>query len=1169
MKINDIFLKDINRSIEGVVKADDVHNLNVEIEEYVLTKDAASGLSDLLEAYTNYSHANGVWISGFFGSGKSHLLKMLAHLLGDVDGQDYSREHVVESFKQKTDDAMLKSLLDKASRIPARSVLFNIDQKASLVSKDQRDALLQVFIKVFNDARGYYGNNGPVARFEEDLDHRGQYAAFKEAFERHAGIPWSVGREQAALEKANIDHAYSEVSGAETSGIISTYQANYAVSIEDFAQSVNNWLNKQDPHLRLNFFVDEVGQFIADDVKLMLNLQTIAESLATKCRGRAWIFVTSQEDVEKVVGDRTHQQSNDFSKIQGRFSTRVKLTSQDVSEVISKRLLEKNPTAEQMLFDLHTQQAENFSTIFSFADGSKTYPIYRSDREFIDTYPFVYYQVPLMQEAIDGLSGHNMFEGKNSSVGERSMLAAVQTVAKKVSSDEVGALATFDLMFSGISAAIQGRLQAAVLRAENHLPDPDSERTILANRLLKALFLVKYVKSFKATPRNLTVLMYDHFGQDLTDLNKRVEDALNLLEGQSYVQRKGNAYEYLTDEEQEIEKEIKNTDVDSSEVSRELFHMLVGSVLTSTKFRYEKNKQVFSCGVKLDDVAHGRAADLTLHFITPESAYPEHEIFARSMGANELYINLGHDPRLMADLRLVLKAEKYIKRRHTDGLTASTRSILESKRTVNSERKTEVIARLREAVGHAQLIVNGTTLDVASTDPEARVNEGVQVLVGHAYPQLGLLGGITFAEQQVAQVLSDKDGLIAHKDLETAFASAGYEVDAWISEQHRHSEVVTMKKLTDRFQAMPYGWSQVAVEVIVAWLVASGKVRLHCDGQVLVRSEAADALRASAKHQALWIEQQKTYDQQRVLEFQRFCKEFFDTAAVPPDPTELAQFATRSFADVKRDLEAIERAGRYPFVSQLRKPIKLIESAISQDADWYFETFDAADDLMDAKVDITDPIRAFLNGSQATIYDEARDFLDANSGNIGFVDGTRADEIRDLLKDPSIYRGDSRIRRVKMALEQLQSEVVAAVEDHREKTVNDIESRRSQIKNSEIFQQASSSAQDEVMDKIAHAVSTVSAASDIAMVTHLGRTFEDEIYPHLFDTLAPLAPVESNTSRSSVTPVIVETPTVSVKTLAVPDAPAILQSVDDVDVYVARLRRVLVDTVNEGKRISL
>src|SRR3954463_15235265 len=137
MQLNDIFAKDVQRPIEGVIKADDVAHLGTEVDEYVLTNEAAKGLELLLEAYTNYTNANGVWISGFFGSGKSHLLKMLAHLLGDVDGQDFPRREVSESFKTKTTDNFLKASLKKSEGIPARSLLFNIDQLAEAQGGDK------------------------------------------------------------------------------------------------------------------------------------------------------------------------------------------------------------------------------------------------------------------------------------------------------------------------------------------------------------------------------------------------------------------------------------------------------------------------------------------------------------------------------------------------------------------------------------------------------------------------------------------------------------------------------------------------------------------------------------------------------------------------------------------------------------------------------------------------------------------------------------------------------------------------------------------------------------------------------------------------------------------------------------------------------------------------
>ncbi len=329
MRLSEIFAKDIQRPIEGVIKADDATHLGTEVEEYVLTGEAAKGLEILLEEYTYYTNANGVWISGFFGSGKSHMLKMLAHLLGDVEGQFYPRRNVSETFRAKSADAFLPGLLDKAARIPAKSLLFNIDQKATLISKDQDDALLKVFVKVFDESRGYYGNHGHVARFERRPRRQPrQYEPFKEAFERIAGVPWSQGREQSTLRSRSIDRGLRR--GERSRSDRRHHQAvqpSYSVSIEDFADEVKAWLDKQnDPSFRLNFFVDEVGQFIGSNTKLMLNLQTIAESLNTKCAGRSWVFVTSQEDMEKVIGDRTRQQGNDFSKIQARFKTRLKLT---------------------------------------------------------------------------------------------------------------------------------------------------------------------------------------------------------------------------------------------------------------------------------------------------------------------------------------------------------------------------------------------------------------------------------------------------------------------------------------------------------------------------------------------------------------------------------------------------------------------------------------------------------------------------------------------------------------------------------------------------------------------------------------------------------------------------------------------------------------------------
>jgi energy-coupling factor transporter ATP-binding protein EcfA2 len=337
-----IFQNSVCRPIEGVIKADDLKSLRLEIEEYVLTNEVENRLELFLEAYNNYKVANGVWISGFFGSGKSHLLKILAVLLENrqIDGIS-----VLDLFISKCSNEILRADLKRAiNSYPSKSILFNIDQKADVISKIEIDALLAVFVKVFDETCGYYGKQGHIAQFERELDSRGLYVSFKSVYESIAGKSWHRGREQAILESKDIAKAYAQITGDDESGIdiLDKYRSAYKVSIEDFANQVYDYIKQQEPNFRLNFFVDDVGQYIAENIKLMTNLQTIAESLATKCQGQAWIIVTAQEDMDTVVGKTRNQKGNDFFKIQDRFSNRMKLTSANVDEVIQKRLLTKN-----------------------------------------------------------------------------------------------------------------------------------------------------------------------------------------------------------------------------------------------------------------------------------------------------------------------------------------------------------------------------------------------------------------------------------------------------------------------------------------------------------------------------------------------------------------------------------------------------------------------------------------------------------------------------------------------------------------------------------------------------------------------------------------------------------------------------------------------------------
>ena len=1151
MLLSEIFAKDVQRPIEGVIKADDTAHLGTEVEEYVLTNEAAKGLELLLEAYTNYTNANGVWISGFFGSGKSHMLKMLAHLLGDVEGQAFDRAKVSESFRSKSSDAFLPALLTKSDRIRAKSLLFNIDQKATLISKDQSDALFKVFVKVFDESRGYYGNQGHVARFERDLDNRGQLESFKAAYKRIASLDWEQGREMGVLEELNVAAAYAEVIG-QTDGaptnILTKYRNEYAVSIEDFADEVKAWLDKQPEGYRLNFFVDEVGQFIGTNTHLMLNLQTIAESLNTKCGGRAWVFVTSQEDMDKVVGDRTRQQGNDFSKIQARFATRIKLTSADVEEVIRKRLLEKNSQGTQILEGLYDEQHANFKTLFDFVDGAKTYRNYSDRAHFVGTYPFVSYQFPLFQAAIEGISDHNAFEGRNSSVGARSMLGVVQQVAKDIGDVEVGHLATFDHMFAGIRASLKTAAQQQILTAERNLDNP------LAIRLLKALFLVKYVDSFQATARNLTVIVYDRFDLDLPALTNEVKEALSLLEAQTYVQRNGNVYEYLTNEEQVIEEEIKNVDIDASEISGALFRILSRDVINTSKIRY-KNGQDFAFGFKLDDQVHGPQKELSIHFITPESSFTPDEIRMHSAGKDELRVIMVPEGRLLSDLRRYLKTEKYTKRKHATSLTALEEQILRSKAAQNTERYKELIQRMRRSVGEAALIINAADVPATSTDALTRVTDGFQELISRTYTQLSLLGGVVHSEQEIVKAVNPDAALIA-ADL----PPAAQEILTLVSRKANYGEQVTVKTLVDTFQAKPYGWDLASIEVMIATLIGDSKVHLAVDGNILKRTEVAAALRNTQKHSHIVISPQKTYNERTVTQFRKFCIDFFDDGNAPSDPLDLARHGAERLKGKLNELKATRSASQYPFMKQLDRPIDLLAQSVSKPDEWYITQFTLGDALLEAKEDVIDPINAFLNGPQCVIYDEAQRLLTTESSNLAYLPAGSDQTVQDLLADPQPFRGN-KMAQLKRASDDLATQIQEVVARKRDETTQKVKVRDAELRQTADYTNASTEAQEEVSQRIATNLERISQASQAAVIDQIGMAFEADGYPALLDLLAA-----SSNDGGDMPPA---KQTVSVKTIAIPTMLGVLETEGDVDRYLDDLRSVLVRTLSDGKRIAL
>jgi hypothetical protein len=1027
MKIHQLFQKDVARPIDGVIKADDDRHLDLEVEEFVVTREVGRALDQFVERYLEDTNANGVWISGFFGSGKSHLLKILSLMLDQRTLPSGRRP--ADVILPNIQDEILRGNLERAVQIPSHSILFNIDQKADHIGGDATGAILEVFVKVLNELRGYHGKQGHIAKLEYDLDKAGQLAGFKKTYLEVNGREWEKDRDALATARRKaFNAAYARhfgVSEEDSANVLNQIRDEYRVSIESFAEQVEEYINQQGKDFRLNFFVDEVGQFIGQDSKLMLNLQTVAESLATKCNGRSWIFVTSQGDLQKVLGELRKEKGDDFTKIQGRFKTRPNLTSQDVREVIQRRLLAKTEAEPEVLTTIFDREKENLVTLFRFSDDSVQYKGWRGSDEFCDLYPFHPYQFDLFQRAIEQLSKHDAFTGQHTSVGERSMLEVFQSVAKSLKNDPIGSLATFDRMFDGITATLRGDMQTSILQAGNHLDDP------LALRILKALFLLKWVREFKATPRNVAILLIDRPDIDIAAHEQAVKRALAILASQSYLQENGEFYEFLTDAEKDVEVEIKSTEIDDSQVTKLLSDILFEDVVKSPKIRYEANAQDYTYARKLDDHLIGRDAELTLNIITPD--HPNHaderSLAAQGTGKSEITLVLPSDYHLMQEVRLFLKTNKYVQQNNGTNTDPNRKVILDERLKQNGARRSHLQTLCSDLFVKAPIYLNGSRIESLSySDPRTRFHKMAQELVTFAFPNLKMLKG-AYDENLLRKTLLDPDDLLTGG--QQPLSEAEQEIMTYVQRNQDQGERTSVEEMIRQFGRRPYGWYPLAVQTLIGRLFRMGKIELRAP-ETLDGKAALEHLVNTRLHGSVRVRLQEQFDATKINALKRFHQEFFDRANDGTDARSAGQATLALLAMESRLLkDLLLQVNRYPFLDSLRSVEQQIAKLADRDYTYLLNHLaDYEDALLTAKEDSLDPIKVFMNGPQKAAYDEAIAFLREEEANFHDLPAEDVQPLRDLAQAAAPYRGNA-VPHAKAAVNKIRTAIAELLEQER------------------------------------------------------------------------------------------------------------------------------------------
>lgn len=1147
LTMRECFKKKVDRPIDGVIKADDNRQLEVELDEYVITNEIEKHLSKFLEAYNAPKSTPSVWISGFFGSGKSHLLKILSLVLEAKPVGDTTAEAIM--LPKCDHDAMLKASLAKAAAMPSESILFNVDQKAQ-----SRENILAAFQLVFDEHCGYFGAQPHIAKFERDLDKIGKFDDFKARYEKISGRVWEEGRKLGALESPNISKSYAEVSGLSDvpKDIISQYRKDNAASIEQFADQVKDYVTSKGKNFRLNFFVDEVGQFIADNVNLMTNLQTVAESLHTICKGQSWVIVTAQQDLQAVMGDLSNLKQNDFSKIQGRFPTALSLNSADVAEVIQRRLLDKTENAKSELHDMYKALQNNFDTLFRFGQGSRTYSRFKDSDHFVSSYPFIPYQFDLFSDALVGLSRHGMFQGRFASVGERSMLAVFQEVAKEIADLELGQIASFDKMFDGLKASLTSEAQNSIKMAERTLTDNE-----MATRVLKALFLVKYVDGFKASVQNITILLRDHFDQNSKDLREKIEAALALLETNSYIQREGEFFDFLTDEEKDVEKEIKDVEIDQSELLGALEEIFFSEVITSSNIKHETSKHAYPFGKLIDQTARGREQELKLHILSPFDVDLTEDAALANQSAtnNEVVIRLGDNRRFVDDMRLYLKTQKYVRLNSTGSDSSSRDKIVHEKGEQNRRRRGELKKLAEDLIRDAKYYVRGALIEPGSGDAKAKVEKAFNELIDKVYTNLRMLRGKSFSENDlVSYAVRPDEDLIDNQVTE-----AEGDVLKYIDRRKSQGLKIPVSEIVDYYDKAPYGWPYAAILCQVASLVGRNRIEARLDSNILTGSEMAKEIRSRPAQRQITVQSRKEFDNAQVKALKGFHDDFFGKPLKGSDVKDLGEETRKSFETLKSDYEAMcIRAEGYPFISTLLDARPVIDQASGQSYEWYLENLPSySDNLFTAKDDVLDPIRHFMEGPQREIYDEGKSFVGNHAVQFDNAD-TDLTTLQRALDDPRIFASTNALKtsldRLKNRLEDQKGEAI-------EKAVKAFETMRSQISATPGFSELPSATQSEIEETISRAISEARDMNSVPEVNQAPVRFKDYVLPNL---LAKISAPNSDQDSSHVS----EDNFVKASDVFAPSLPA-LATEHDLDTYLEEMREAYLAEIKSGKRIII
>ena len=1047
MKFRDLYLKELDRTVNPAVSASDLDEatIKVEIGEYVFTPEIINHLYKILSNIRkNEGSHTGIWINGYYGSGKSHFLKYVNYCLSPNHGAEALKRlsEAVASYKPmelNVEEGEMNDLVRwYTTRAKVDSVMFNIGTVHD-ANSNQKSVFTQVFWNEFNGMRGLNKTHLALAQYlEKALVDDGKYEEFLE-YVASKGYDWkrninrfSGSKLDLALQMAAEIDPHLSIEAIRKRVI----DKDVNISVEAFAEELKEYVEQHNnKDYRIVFFVDEISQFIDGREGILLQLQEVVTRVCEVCNSQVWFACTAQQDLSQVIEScNIAATSESFGKIMGRFEVRASLQGTSPEYITQKRILDKKGEVEIKLEQMFELDKAKLDAQFVLPT---TYQAFKTAKDFADYYPFVPYQFQLIMKVLDSFTKMNYVD-KQVKGNERSLINITFSIAKETADMEVGEFISFDRFFGAMfQGSMQHLGQRAIANAREALKMVEGEdKQDFYRRVVNVLFMVCNLadedkQQFSATIDNVVTLLMTKMDASKAAIKNDVAGVLAFLMDKAVIRKVktetgSEIYEFYTEEESKVAQIISNQTVDSNTFSEELYTII------SNHFGVLNNKATygtrsFNVGANVDGKTYlSNNADMMIDFLTT-AGNESPEQFSLNNPANHLvfflYPLLKENQELRNNFLHYCRVQRFSKEPAISEERQRTKLIFDQR--AKELYKKEILPQFQLILDACPIISGQNVLsasDLGTTKRADRYKVALNHHLDNLYPYAKL---VDIAEvPNTAQELSNKAlRAIESSVIDLPLSNIEKKVKDYLD---RAQHDVSAGDVARNFAKIPYGWSDIATLYVLNELIRRHLYAFNYNNNPHVsREEIARNLVREANR--FTIEKAKTISQEVLNLFIESWKHIFNVMTIKGsnDSTELYRECREKDDSALNTLlesydKLVRKLGNRPFTPTIEKAIDLMKkwSHIRDHAEFFKTIIEARDEAAEL-FDRCKHINTFSH-DQFDNYKMIIEFIDANRDNFSFLTSEQQNavtSIKEILKDEEPWTKMPSYMKMKRTLE--------------------------------------------------------------------------------------------------------------------------------------------------------